>query len=1252
MFKNLALQKAQYLFPEADQFLLERVAESIARRRARFLYLERHQAKLRAMEEPVAPIRKELTIKIQPEVVKEETTSKPITPIHPPLSILSKAVPSLSKQTDFSRTLATKMEPVPQERAESVSSTIMKTGEIPQVPPIDADTMSFFCPYCCLTCPATEAQSQDAWHKHLMQDLDPYFCITSKCVEPFQIGGTFMAWLSHIERYHTARSWECWHCRGTTDNEFTSEASLEEHLKMKHSDRVPDSLVPTALKHSVHYRQLALLACPFCGGYPDDVETKYPNRESREAVTALSKHVQTHLISISFLLLPIQVNLASNQNDVESDVNNGDRSDQDTVNFSAIDDILLHKDLQCNREGCDCMEPSSIPSGDFSASQLLQQAQPEEVINVDDPAHIAGYEDTEWEFWYPLALGGYPTRTVAEFPRMEDDQILQRYSQQQLQEAQNETLERIHYAEKTKHSLNQYLVIEPADEEGFRKHIISLNPSLELELPYLLDRLVRQQQIRYANLFKAYFQYFTAHDSNSKENSAILLAGFARRNTLENAIPLPVPVQSETHIQCHTCLQQIKVESLDKWNRHILSDVSPYSCTWQDCQDSKMFKQAADWVRHENENHRRIPRYKCDFPSCPYKTVIRRALVQHLIETHNLDEKLPEGDDLNMENAWVHANACEMQPSDEPRGEVCPFCMESFATWKAREIHVKRHMEQLVLPLFPLVALRVMQIKGFNIEQDQLNKADEAVLEENSSFQLEHNAPISYVDASAAERNEQSGTEQRRTLLTIGDSDTVWEFYLQQFTLCQQTACKLIATAWVNTLAPWHDMAFSRTGLGESAPEAPEWWPKPWGATRDDTVRYQNTDHLYKRELVHLLAHILRLVAEPNEKQFRTFRRQNLNVAKLKGVTDEALRDYYTENEVNASKRAYLDELFRVAALEERLKHGEDGMFYLESGRRTHANGNSPSVHDTMVWKKSINIETIPTDTQCEQSNLVSGKKGWRRLPETSFNICPTCYAQNFAAVYRRSELICDNSEDLTDNPVWCDYGSCPWYSAALHLSEDSMSLGMDLIHKMAYILGSDSTMDCPGDLQFATRWVSAAYPATSEPLRGFTICERCKELVELVLPPLRGLFYQQYEHTMGQCALEYSSGGSGFSLTLDILAEVAAKGQRKLPMFPELALELSSRNPCRRDLLLTQTFWFVMKEIPEFTVCRQCYFDHVKPQKRQALPLANKFSDKPELRGLASCQLYSTATRSIFKFACENNDLEYLKDHIERREE
>ncbi|KAI1102248.1 hypothetical protein F4804DRAFT_273908 [Jackrogersella minutella] len=167
-----------------------------------------------------------------------------------------------------------------------------------------------------------------------------------------------------------------------------------------------------------------------------------------------------------------------------------------------------------------------------------------------------------------------------------------------------------------------------------------------------------------------------------------------------------------------------------------------------------------------------------------------------------------------------------------------------------------------------------------------------------------------------------SSSSSKRNYIKICDDKAIWQFYEERFKSIQQNACKLIAKAWVKAVEPKKQSTHPYTGKDE---KAPDWWPKPWGTADEHRVRHKEPDHLYKKERVYLLIHILRLIVEPNHKQHPSVQKLYLNVSKLEEVTNEALSSFFTdkENPSNMAKRPFLKEIFRVAESEERYKDGQ-----------------------------------------------------------------------------------------------------------------------------------------------------------------------------------------------------------------------------------------------------------------------------------------------------------------------------------------
>ncbi|KAK3312500.1 hypothetical protein B0H66DRAFT_399897 [Apodospora peruviana] len=169
-----------------------------------------------------------------------------------------------------------------------------------------------------------------------------------------------------------------------------------------------------------------------------------------------------------------------------------------------------------------------------------------------------------------------------------------------------------------------------------------------------------------------------------------------------------------------------------------------------------------------------------------------------------------------------------------------------------------------------------------------------------------------------ASKKEEEPCVVKKIPIRIGNETGVWEFYEQRFKNIQQTACKILGKAWVKAVAPKKQSSHPYTGS-----KIPDWWPKPWGPGKSECVRHKEPDHLWKRERVPLLVHILRLVVEPQKTQHPAIQGLNLNVAKFEDITKEALATWYSESAKNEKKRPYLKEVFKVARMEEQYKRGE-----------------------------------------------------------------------------------------------------------------------------------------------------------------------------------------------------------------------------------------------------------------------------------------------------------------------------------------
>ena len=90
----------------------------------------------------------------------------------------------------------------------------------------------------------------------------------------------------------------------------------------------------------------------------------------------------------------------------------------------------------------------------------------------------------------------------------------------------------------------------------------------------------------------------------------------------------------------------------------------------------------------------------------------------------------------------------------------------------------------------------------------------------------------------------------------------------------------------------------------------------------------------------------------------------------------------------------------------------------------------------------------------------------------------------------------------------------------------------------------------------------------------------------------------------------------------------------------------------CQRDTELLDRKWRVITQLPEFTVCEECYAEIVVPEleERKAIPLL--FCKETKRIPKASCQLYFAKMRGIFRMAVDADDYKLLASKARERKQ
>ncbi|KAF6801192.1 ankyrin repeat protein [Colletotrichum sojae] len=185
------------------------------------------------------------------------------------------------------------------------------------------------------------------------------------CDDPFGVPNTFDGLLGHMqthveERFHVDMP-DGKH-KEFTEQEF--ESYSKQRTDISHGDL-------QNLKESARYKGIFLFTeCPFCGGYPDDVENMRPRKDPNtpEGQVRLRQHIKRHLQDIALFRPPYREDVV--QEDENSEGSNVSRGTAGLGNVEYWGENLT----VCGDEECDCKDTTKS-SQDFLIIRRLFRPQ-------------------------------------------------------------------------------------------------------------------------------------------------------------------------------------------------------------------------------------------------------------------------------------------------------------------------------------------------------------------------------------------------------------------------------------------------------------------------------------------------------------------------------------------------------------------------------------------------------------------------------------------------------------------------------------------------------------------------------------------------------------------------------------------------------------------------------------------------------------------------------------------------------------
>lgn len=291
------------------------------------------------------------------------------------------------------------------------------------------------------------------------------------------------------------------------------------------------------------------------------------------------------------------------------------------------------------------------------------------------------------------------------------------------------------------------------------------------------------------------------------------------------------------------------------------------------------------------------------------------------------------------------------------------------------------------------------------------------------------------------------------------------------------------------------------------------------------------------------------------------------------------------------------------------------------------------------------NIAPLPP---CPRTTLTRGYKDWLTLPQApEFNICPSCYESTIAPTEFHGHFVAAPTRPSHEEVI-CDFGSQPWYRIAWLLTRKERRRDLTLMSSLAKIAAT--TPPCLGKHEAVRKWYSIVDPDTGHPVRNFDVCLACVKSIDTLLPALKGVFVRTDQNRPPGlpriCDMRFDSKRfihyfDAFETAADLAAD-----SRYLPDTTDLAdlvKRYAALPECPRDQTLSNSYWYIITQLPEFTVCPECFDEVVHPALEKGKAIPAMFNKAMQRVGSTSCQLYSPRMRAVFRKAVDGNDYKLL---------
>ncbi|KAL6232665.1 hypothetical protein BDW75DRAFT_232625 [Aspergillus navahoensis] len=290
----------------------------------------------------------------------------------------------------------------------------------------------------------------------------------------------------------------------------------------------------------------------------------------------------------------------------------------------------------------------------------------------------------------------------------------------------------------------------------------------------------------------------------------------------------------------------------------------------------------------------------------------------------------------------------------------------------------------------------------------------------------------------------------------------------------------------------------------------------------------------------------------------------------------------------------------------------ETALSQMQSREDPSANANSPSSPNTGL-----------TLSPCPRSIPVAGYKDWHTIEGLPhLDICPSCIKQMRKSKFRDRLVL--SAAKPREEPVRCAMSE-PWTRLAWMQTLKKKYETLDLLLEITRPSNTQGTRSCTGRIINEQYWYRIIDPETGLYLPQFNICSACVRNIRLLMPAHRDTF--QRSTTPQERVCDFVTDSPRFIRYIDALDLAANRAEQDdappdLKEFLAYARRKVVLRDCRRSRLIFNT-WHYMPQLPELTVCEDCYDDIVWPLAKARHPIAREFSSVMLVFAADSGQIY-----------------------------